>query len=87
MSQDLDSAKEVLLNTELPITKRIRALFYLKNIHTPESAHILSLALNDTSVLLKHEICYVLGQMHIQESIEILKSTLSNKDEDEIVRH
>ncbi|KAL0265671.1 UNVERIFIED_CONTAM: hypothetical protein PYX00_011385 [Menopon gallinae] len=65
----------------------MRALFTLRNIHTDESASIIASAFTSRSVLLKHELAYVLGQMTRKCSVQDLLSVLKNEDEDEIVRH
>lgn len=62
--------------------------FYLRNILTDTSAQIILKSFNENkSVLLKHEMCYVLGQMQKECAKEELIKILQNKDEDEIVRH
>lgn len=80
-------ASNILMNQQNPIARRTRALFYLKNSNTSQSTTILMNALNDSSVLLKHEICYILGQMLNLDCITTLRNTILNLDEDEIVRH
>lgn len=84
---DLSQIEEVLLSANKSIAAKIRALFTLRNIHTDESASIIAAAFSSKSVLLKHELAYVLGQMTRECSVEILMSVLQNEDEDEIVRH
>lgn len=85
--ENLEAAHRVLIDPSYPIKQRTRALFFLKNHPSPESAAFIMDALTDRSVLLKHEICYVLGQMLLKESLQGLRNTLSNLKEDEIVRH
>lgn len=84
---DLSRVAEVLLCANASIAARMRALFTLRNIHTDESASIIAAAFSSTSVLLKHELAYVLGQMTRECSVQTLLSVLQNEDEDEIVRH
>lgn len=84
---DLSHAAEVLLSANESITAKMRALFTLRNIHTDESASIIGAAFSSRSVLLKHELAYVLGQMTRECSVQTLLSVLKNEYEDEIVRH
>ena len=79
--------EEVLLNCNEPITKRMRALFYLRTIGTEDVIPIISRAFNDSSLLLQHEICYVLGQIRNSGSLEFLASVLENEDNAIISRH
>lgn len=84
---NIDLAKSTLLDKNTHIAKKMRSLFYLRNIKTEESALILCEAFKDTSVLLKHEVAYVLGQMLLDCTIPVLIEVLNNENEDEIVRH
>ncbi|KAF9763976.1 Deoxyhypusine hydroxylase [Nosema granulosis] len=84
---NLDTAKIILLSDDTHIAKKMRSIFFLRNITTDESARILCEAFKSTSVLLKHEVAYVLGQMQIEETIPVLIKVLDDQNEDEIVRH
>lgn len=84
---DIELARANIAGEDIPIAKRMRALFYLRNILEPASAHAIAEAFGSRSVLLKHEVAYVLGQMRLDESVDILIDVLSNEEEDEIVRH
>jgi deoxyhypusine monooxygenase len=79
--------EEVLLNREEPIAKRMRALFYLRTIGTEEVIPVLCKAFSDPSLLLQHEICYVLGQINLKESISFLVSVLKDESIAGISRH
>lgn len=81
------AAKNIILDPTKSITLRTRALFILRNEPGDESIEFMMKALSDPSVLLKHEICYVLGQLTNERSLKTLRETLFNNDEDEIVRH
>jgi len=48
---------------------------------------VLSTAFTDDSALLKHELAYVLGQMKNPYANDILRSVLSDKSQDPMVRH
>ncbi|KRH91923.1 putative protein carboxyl methylase, partial [Pseudoloma neurophilia] len=85
---DMNTAEQILMNETFSIEKKMRALFYLRNIITDESADIISKALfKNSSILLLHEICYVLGQMRLEKSINFLISILNNENFDIITRH
>ena len=84
---DFYSAKETLLSAEANISEKMRALFTLRNIESDESALQVAKAFKDRSVLLKHEVAYVLGQMGRECSVRTLLSVLEDELEDEIVRH
>lgn len=80
-------AQAVICDTAAPIAKQMRALFYLRNIHTDESVHAIAKAFASKSVLLKHEVAYVLGQMNLRCAVPYLIEVLRDEEEDEIVRH
>lgn len=84
---DISKAEKIISNDEEHIAKKMRALFFLRNILTDESVKILCKAFKDKSVLLKHEVAYVLGQMRLDTAIDTLIKVLNDKNEDEIVRH
>ena len=84
---DIRKAEKLILDDTQHIAKKMRALFYLRNILTEESVNILCKAFTSKSVLLKHEVAYVLGQMRLENAIETLINVLSNSLENEIVRH
>ncbi|AFN83239.1 hypothetical protein EROM_061480 [Encephalitozoon romaleae SJ-2008] len=84
---DVEIAGNNLKNDGIPIARRMRSLFYLRNILAPESVNAIVGAFGSKSILLKHEAAYVLGQMCMEESVHVLLSILSDENEDEIVRH
>ncbi|EPR78196.1 Deoxyhypusine hydroxylase/monooxygenase [Spraguea lophii 42_110] len=89
MAIDYNKIEKFITSPSTNICLKMRYLFLLRNDITLQSAKIICKTFNDTSVLLKHEAAYVLGQMKIQNS-EIsnkLVEVLKNVDEDEIVRH
>ncbi|KCZ80142.1 hypothetical protein H312_02474 [Anncaliia algerae PRA339] len=87
MCEDFVSAKTVLFSENAHITEKMRALFTLRNILTDESALTICEAFKFKSVLLKHELAYVLGQMRLEVSLPKLISVLKDESENEIVRH
>lgn len=85
---ELQHAKDILQKSEKSIEEKFRALFFLRNVITDESATIIGDAISkNTSVLLKHEMAYVLGQMRLDCSKKILIEVLSDESQDEVTRH
>ncbi|XP_071954063.1 deoxyhypusine hydroxylase-like [Antedon mediterranea] len=84
---DLALLQQKLLNENLPLFDRYRAMFSLRNINTNSSALALAQGLKCNSALFRHEIAYVLGQMQNPAGIEQLKENLKLKDESPMVRH
>ena len=66
---------------------RFRALFTLKSLCDERSIDIISECYKDKSVLLKHELGYVLGQMRHPYAINKLTLVLKDSEEDLMVRH
>uniref|UniRef100_A0A7S2RIA9 Deoxyhypusine hydroxylase n=1 Tax=Eucampia antarctica TaxID=49252 RepID=A0A7S2RIA9_9STRA len=79
----------ILLDTSLPLFERYRAMFSLRNRGGSSAVIELGKALtSDTSsTLFRHEIAYVLGQMHHSASIEYLAESLRRQHEHQMVRH
>jgi len=84
---DVETLQQTLLDTSIPLFKRYRAMFALRDLNSEESVESLALALKDDSALVRHEVCFVMGQMMHHASIEPLKDVLSDTDEHEMVRH
>ncbi|XP_063222083.1 deoxyhypusine hydroxylase [Bacillus rossius redtenbacheri] len=78
---------KVLNNPNRPLKERFRALFTLKNIGGDASIECIRQCFNDSSVLLKHELAYCLGQMQDKSAVPILKSVLENREQEPMVRH
>lgn len=83
----LNELKSTLLDETQPIAKRTRTIFLLKQIDSNEAIDILVQGLTSPSVLLAHEIAYVLGQLNNKYCIPQLVNTAQNKSLDSIVRH
>jgi deoxyhypusine monooxygenase len=79
--------ESVLNDKSEPITKRMRALFYLRTIGTDEVVPVIIKAFDDFSLLLQHEICYVLGQIGNPKSVEFLLKVLADENNAAISRH
>ncbi len=82
--QDLQS---VLCDEEERMFLRMRALFTLRNIGGNDAIDALVCCFSNASVLLKHEVAYVLGQMQDSYAIDALIERLADDKEDPIVRH
>lgn len=70
-----------------PLPPRFRSLFALKHIGGIKAIEAIGGAFNDPSVLLKHELAYVLGQMKDVRAIPILDGVLADEEQDPMVRH
>jgi deoxyhypusine monooxygenase len=81
--------EECVADEAAPITKRMRAVYYLRTISTQECTDILVTALQNkqNSPLLRHELGYVLGQMQAKSALGKLSDVLRDVDDDAMVRH
>eukprot|EP01135_Chromosphaera_perkinsii_P011072 Nk52_evm31s2325 gene=Nk52_evmTU31s2325 len=79
--------RTMLLNEELPLFKRYRALFALRNRGDEESVLAIVDGFGCQSALFRHEIGYVLGQMQHPASVPGLVKALERMDENCMVRH
>lgn len=77
----------VLRDEQQSLRMRFRALFALRNLPTDSAVQGIAEALATDSVLLKHELAYVLGQMQNRTALPVLAGILSDGGENEIVRH
>ncbi|KAK7192649.1 deoxyhypusine hydroxylase [Paraphaeosphaeria sporulosa] len=83
-----------LLDTSLPLFKRYRAMFALRDLASPPdlpsavpAVQSLARGFADPSALFRHEIAFVFGQLSHPASIPSLQDTLSNQKEESMVRH
>lgn len=83
----LESLEKTLLNEEEMISKRTRAVFLLKQLNTEAAIDILVKAMRSPSVLLGHEVAYVLGQMRNVYVLPKLIETMKDTTYHPIVRH
>ncbi|KAH8696103.1 HEAT repeat protein [Talaromyces proteolyticus] len=86
--------ESILLNIELPLFQRYRAMFALRDLASPPdlptavpAVHALSSGFKDPSALFRHEIAFVFGQLCHPASIPSLTATLSDLNEMGMVRH
>uniref|UniRef100_W5LAP5 Deoxyhypusine hydroxylase n=1 Tax=Astyanax mexicanus TaxID=7994 RepID=W5LAP5_ASTMX len=79
--------RKQLLDEDLPLFERYRAMFALRNLSTEEAVLALGDGLQCSSALFRHEIGYVLGQIQHEASIPQLRAALEKVDENAMVRH
>jgi deoxyhypusine monooxygenase len=84
---DLSILKSMLLDENLRMFERMRAIFSLRNNRSLKAIEILCNAFQSTSALLRHEIAYVLGQMQDSSAVPTLIDILSDELEHIMVRH
>merc|ERR1712189_133983 len=83
-----EDLKAILINEELPLFRRYRSMFELRNRGGSEAVAALCAGLLcKDSALFRHEIAYVLGQMQHPESLKALEEALIRDNENEMVRH
>lgn len=76
-----------LTDPTLPLARRFRALFTLKNIGGLAAIQAIAAGFQDSSVLLKHECAYCLGQMQDSQADGVLADVLRDTAQDPVVRH
>ncbi|TKA33557.1 Deoxyhypusine hydroxylase [Salinomyces thailandicus] len=86
--------EKTLLDTSLPLFKRYRAMFALRDLASPPdlptavpAIKALAKGFSDPSALFRHEIAFVFGQLSHPASIPSLMECLSNVKEASMVRH
>lgn len=84
---DIVTLKQRLLNEELSLFERYRAMFTLRNMGGEPAAVALAEGLQCTGALFRHEIAYVLGQMADPATVPYLTKNLQNPAESSMVRH
>ncbi|XP_068089986.1 deoxyhypusine hydroxylase [Hyperolius riggenbachi] len=85
--KDIPSLRAALMNENLPLFERYRAMFALRNIGGKEAVLALADGLKCGSSLFRHEIGYVLGQMQHEAAIPGLAAALAEMEENPMVRH
>jgi len=76
-----------LVDKNLPLFERYRAMFALRNLGTPDAVDALASGFSDDSALFKHEIAFVFGQLLSAHSVPALLKVLQNSSESDMVRH
>ena len=85
--EQLSQLRTILLDENEKMFQRMRSVFKLRNIRSPESCLVLCEGFASSSALLRHELAYVLGQMQMDEALPTLTRILSNHEEHVMVRH
>lgn len=90
----MEALEKKLLDTELPLFLRYRAMFSLRDLASPPdlptavpAVRALAKGFTDPSALFRHEIAFVFGQLSHPASIPALSAALGNLDEASMVRH
>ena len=93
-TRSIPELQRALHDTSLPLFKRYRAMFALRDMASPPdlptavpAIQALASGFKDPSALFRHEIAFVFGQLSHPASIPSLTETLGNKSEVSIVRH
>lgn len=93
-SESIENLEKALLNTNLPLFLRYRAMFGLRDLASPPdlptaipAVQALAKGFADPSALFRHEIAFVFGQLSHSASIPALTAALSNVEEASMVRH
>jgi deoxyhypusine monooxygenase len=87
LCDDIQELSKIYLDPRECLYKRYGAMFALRDMRSEESVHILGKGFFDSSELFKHEIAFVLGQLHMDGGTEGLGRVLESEDEHEMVRH
>ncbi|OII71673.1 uncharacterized protein cubi_01287 [Cryptosporidium ubiquitum] len=83
-----EKIRELLLSHDTDISSKIRCLFFGRFYGDEESAKMLSKSLDySESVLFRHEVLYVLGQMGLKSPLPRLYEILADENEHPMVRH
>ncbi|KAL9098732.1 MAG: hypothetical protein Q9163_005662 [Psora crenata] len=90
----IEHMKEKLLDHRLPLFERYRAMFALRDLASPPdlptaipAVNALASGFKDPSALFRHEIAFVFGQLSHPASVPFLTEVLSNRKEQNMVRH
>lgn len=85
--KDIAKLRSILLDQNLPLFERYRAMFSLRDDGSKEAVDALAAGFSDPSALFRHEIGYVFGQMQSVDSVEALIKIVEKDDENPMVRH
>ncbi|PWZ02705.1 ARM repeat-containing protein [Testicularia cyperi] len=92
-ASQVPSFRDALLNTNLSLFERYRAMFALRNVAhaggegAVQAVLALAEGLKDGSALFRHEICFVFGELCHPASIPSMLAVLNDSQEHEMVRH
>ncbi|EGN98329.1 hypothetical protein SERLA73DRAFT_183276 [Serpula lacrymans var. lacrymans S7.3] len=85
--KSIDALRSTLLDIQLPLFERYRAMFALRNIGSAAAVDALAAGFSDDSALFKHEIAFVFGQLLSVHSVPSLIKVLQDGNESDMVRH
>lgn len=86
-NNDTDKYVRIICSDNVPVQIKNRAIFCLRNMDTDNAALALTKCISGKSVLLDHEIAYVLGQMKRKCTTDFLLSVAKDSKNNAIVRH
>jgi len=88
-SKETETAKlrQILLDEDLDMFERYRAMFSLRNKGDEDSVRALGEGFSSGSALFRHEVAFVLGQMASPIARDVLKTRLDDPEESAMVRH
>jgi len=84
---DTEKLEQILMDEDLDLFARYRAMFSLRNKGDEESIKALTKGFHSKNALFRHEIAYVLGQISSEIAEDALTETLRDEAENEMVRH
>jgi len=84
---NVEELKAELLNDDLPLFQRYRAMFTLRNMGSTPAVLALAEGLKCKGALFRHEIAYVLGQIQSDACVQQLYTNLQDASEAPMVRH
>uniref|UniRef100_M4BUQ3 Deoxyhypusine hydroxylase n=1 Tax=Hyaloperonospora arabidopsidis (strain Emoy2) TaxID=559515 RepID=M4BUQ3_HYAAE len=84
-----EQLRNALLDLSEPVSKRTRAIFYLRSRGRVTDLEVLLTALlnRKDSELVRHELAYVIGQFQMTEACDTLEHVLADETDDGMVRH
>ncbi|KAH6912713.1 deoxyhypusine hydroxylase [Coprinopsis sp. MPI-PUGE-AT-0042] len=85
--ETIEQLQKQLVDTNVSLFERYRAMFALRNIGTKEAVEALASGFTDDSALFKHEIAFIFGQMLSPHSVPALLRVLQDGQESDMVRH
>eukprot|EP00088_Acartia_fossae_P054111 TRINITY_DN6190_c0_g1_i1.p1 TRINITY_DN6190_c0_g1~~TRINITY_DN6190_c0_g1_i1.p1 ORF type:complete len:299 (-),score=76.93 TRINITY_DN6190_c0_g1_i1:291-1187(-) len=85
--KDTEKLKKILLDENLPMFERYRAMFSLRNKGDDVSVKALATGLDCSSALFRHEVAFVLGQVASPAAVQELTVRLQDPKENPMVRH
>ncbi|KAI5168303.1 deoxyhypusine monooxygenase [Pancytospora epiphaga] len=86
-NKEIESAVSLIKSNTTSMAQKMERIFYLRSLESPGASLGLQMCLSGDSILLDHEIAYVLGQMKQPNSIDFLLRIAVDCRYNEIVRH